>query len=104
MKKVVVAIVAVGEWSGKGEAWVGTRRERKRRGRSVRVRTADSNALRMGLELGLKSYTVRLKLRLRVRLEGGEVGSAVTTLGKKACECLVWLYAMHPCQNHSLYS
>ena len=45
--------------------------------------------------------TVRVGVRLRLRLEGGKVGSAITTLDKKACEGLVWLYAMHPCQNHS---
>ena len=42
-----------------------------------------------------------LGLRFWRRLEGGEVSSVITTLDKKAYEILVWLYAMHSCQNHS---
>ena len=40
------------------------------------------------------STCIELRLRLRLSrglgLEGG-IGSAITTLGKKACEGLVWL-------------
>ena len=40
-------------------------------------------------------------LTIRLRMKGG-VGSAIATLDKKACEGLVWLYAVHPCQSHRL--
>ena len=43
----------------------------------------------------------RLARRVKLRLEGGGVGSGMTTLHKKACEGLVWLYALHPCQKQS---
>ena len=35
-------------------------------------------------------------------MEGEGVGFAITTLDKKACEGLAWVYAMHPCQNHGV--
>ena len=69
--------------------------------------------LGLGLGLGLGSgwrrrvgsdITTLDKLTLvgvLVMHEGAEVSSDITTLDKKAYEGLVWLYTMHPCQNHS---
>ena len=37
---------------------------------------------------------VRVRVRVRRRLEEGGVSSAITTLNKKACEGLLWLYAV----------